>query len=102
MAPIIISFVSQKGGVSKSTLARLVAREYANDPAASRRLDPDPAEPVRSGWPLRVCRFGDLAECKMQRERKWLQLTEGNWGCPHPYSPPVLLVCREPFRVKDR
>jgi cellulose biosynthesis protein BcsQ len=28
--PIVISFVSQKGGVSKGTLARLIAREYAN------------------------------------------------------------------------
>ena len=28
--PVVISFVSQKGGVSKSTLARLIAREYAN------------------------------------------------------------------------
>jgi chromosome partitioning protein len=28
--PVVIAFVSQKGGVFKSTLARLIAREYAN------------------------------------------------------------------------
>ena len=28
--PVVIGFISQKGGVSKSTLARLTAREYAN------------------------------------------------------------------------
>ena len=30
MQPVIIAMCSQKGGVSKSTLARLIAREYAN------------------------------------------------------------------------
>jgi len=30
MAPVLISLLSQKGGVGWSTLARLIAREYAN------------------------------------------------------------------------
>lgn len=30
MTALIIGCISQKGGVGKSTLARLIAREYAN------------------------------------------------------------------------
>lgn len=39
--PVVVSFVSQKGGIGKSTLARLVAREYANADWAVKIADLD-------------------------------------------------------------
>jgi chromosome partitioning protein len=39
----IIGFISQKGGVGKSTLARLVAREYASGGWNVKIADLDPA-----------------------------------------------------------
>ncbi len=48
--PLVISFASQKGGVSKSTLARLVAREYANAGWAVKIADLDVGQGTSFHW----------------------------------------------------
>lgn len=48
--PLVISFVSQKGGVSKSTLARLVAREYTNAGWAVKIADLDVGQGTSFHW----------------------------------------------------
>jgi chromosome partitioning protein len=55
MADLIIACLSQKGGVGKSTLARLVARTYAT-----------------SGWTVKICDFNttQLTSQKWSRIRK--------------------------------
>jgi chromosome partitioning protein len=47
---VIIAFVSQKGGVSKSTLARLVAREYANAGWKVKIADLDVSQGTSFNW----------------------------------------------------
>lgn len=46
----IIGFVSQKGGVGKSTLARLVAREYAVNQWNVKIADLDPGQGTSYKW----------------------------------------------------
>lgn len=48
--PHILGFVSQKGGVGKSTLARLVAREYAAAGWAVKIADLDPGQGTSFKW----------------------------------------------------
>jgi chromosome partitioning protein len=48
--PHIIGFVSQKGGVGKSTLARLVAREYAAGGWTVKIADLDPGQGTSFKW----------------------------------------------------
>jgi len=47
---IIIAFASQKGGVGKSTLARLVAREYANAGWSVKIADLDVSQGTSFNW----------------------------------------------------
>src|SRR5450755_3707911 len=47
---IFISLCSQKGGVSKSTLARLVAREYANAGWSVKIADLDVSQGTSFSW----------------------------------------------------
>src|ERR1022692_3385638 len=53
-----ISIVSQKGGVSKSTLARLVAREYANAGWSVKIADLDIAQSTSFAWQGRRLQAG--------------------------------------------
>jgi chromosome partitioning protein len=48
--PNIIGFISQKGGVGKSTLARLVAREYAASGWNVKIADLDPGQGTSFKW----------------------------------------------------
>jgi chromosome partitioning protein len=50
---IVVALVSQKGGVSKSTLARLVAREYANAGWAVKIADLDISQGTSFNWQAR-------------------------------------------------
>jgi chromosome partitioning protein len=50
---IFISMVSQKGGVGKSTLARLLAREYANAGWAVKIADLDVSQGTSFNWQAR-------------------------------------------------
>jgi chromosome partitioning protein len=47
---ILIALVSQKGGVGKSTLARLVAREYANAGWSVKIADLDVSQGTSFNW----------------------------------------------------
>ena len=48
--PVIIGVVSQKGGVSKSTIARLIAREYANAGWNVKIADLDVSQGTSFNW----------------------------------------------------
>lgn len=50
---IVLAIISQKGGVSKSTLARLVAREYANAGWAVKIADLDISQGTSFNWQAR-------------------------------------------------
>ena len=54
---IIICMCSQKGGVGKSTLARLVAREYANAGWSVKIADLDVSQGTSFNWQGRCCRL---------------------------------------------
>ena len=52
-APMIISLISQKGGVGKSTLARLLAVEIAKAGWQIKIADLDPAQGTSTKWKMR-------------------------------------------------
>lgn len=58
MSALIISVVSQKGGVGKSTLARLVAREYANAGWSVKIADLDISQGTSFNWQSRRLQNG--------------------------------------------
>jgi chromosome partitioning protein len=50
MAPVLIAFTGQKGGIGKSTLGRLVAREYANAGWRVKIADLDVSQGTSFNW----------------------------------------------------
>jgi chromosome partitioning protein len=58
MAELIISVVSQKGGVGKSTLARLIAREYAQAEWSVKIADLDISQGTSFNWQSRRLQHG--------------------------------------------
>jgi len=74
MPDLIIACLSQKGGVGKSTLARLIARTYAV-----------------AGWSVKICDFNTT----QLTSYKWAKLREQNQIEPHiaaePYTSPTAL-----------
>jgi chromosome partitioning protein len=58
MAFLIISFVSQKGGTGKSTLARLIAREYAQANWTVKIADLDISQGTSFNWQSRRLQHG--------------------------------------------
>lgn len=79
MAEVIISCLSQKGGVGKSTLARLIARTYA-----------------ASGWSVKICDFN----IRQKTSVDWvaIRMNEGVEPVIHaePYNSPSAMR-REPY-----
>ncbi len=65
----IIGFVSQKGGVGKSTLARLVAREYAAAGWAVKIADLDIAQGTSFNWQARRLCHQQLPDVPVERFR---------------------------------
>ena len=65
----IIGFVSQKGGVGKSTLARLVAREYAAAGWAVKIADLDVAQGTSFNWQARRLRHQLVPDIPVERFR---------------------------------
>ena len=65
----IIGFVSQKGGVGKSTLARLVAREYAAAGWAVKIADLDVAQGTSFNWQARRLRHQLNPDIPVERFR---------------------------------
>jgi chromosome partitioning protein len=55
---VIVGIVSQKGGVGKSTIARLLAREYANAGWQAKIADLDIAQGTSFSWQARRLRNG--------------------------------------------
>lgn len=55
---VVVGVVSQKGGVGKSTLARLVAREYASAGWNVKLADLDTAQGTSTSWQSRRLRSG--------------------------------------------
>src|SRR5450631_2027330 len=55
---VIIAFVSQKGGIGKSTIARLVAREYANAGWSVKIADLDVSQGTSFNWQGRRLQAG--------------------------------------------
>lgn len=63
----VLSFISQKGGVGKSTLARLVARQYAADGYAVKIADLDTKQGTSTHWYTRRAQLiGDRPEVPVQ------------------------------------
>jgi cellulose biosynthesis protein BcsQ len=58
MAELIIALCSQKGGVGKSTLARLVAREYAQAKWSIKIADLDISQGTSFNWQSRRLQHG--------------------------------------------
>ena len=65
----IIGFISQKGGVGKSTLARLVAREYAAAGWAVKIADLDVAQGTSFNWQARRLRHQLTPDIPVERFR---------------------------------
>jgi chromosome partitioning protein len=55
---IVIGICSQKGGVGKSTLARLIAREYARAKWAVKIADLDISQGTSFNWQARRLQYG--------------------------------------------
>jgi chromosome partitioning protein len=73
MTPLIISCLSQKGGVGKSTIARLIARTYAV-----------------SGWTVKICDFNTT------------QLTSVKWGRIRALDKDLPQILTEPYTQPSR
>ena len=56
--PLIISVLSQKGGVGKSSIARLIAREYAVNDWSVRIADMDTSQTTSLLWNARRVHYG--------------------------------------------
>lgn len=65
----VLSFVSQKGGVGKSTLARLVAREYAASGWNVKIADLDPGQGTAFKWHNRRMQAGHEPDIAVERYR---------------------------------
>lgn len=65
----IIGFISQKGGVGKSTLARLIAREYAAAGWAVKIADLDVAQGTSFNWQARRLRHQLIPDIPVERFR---------------------------------
>lgn len=66
---MILALVSQKGGVGKSALARLVAVELTRAGWAVKVADLDPAQGTSTKWALRRDEFGVEPEIQVQKFR---------------------------------
>lgn len=66
---MILSLISQKGGVGKSTLARLLAVELIRAGWAVKIADLDPAQGTSTKWALRRDEFGTDPEVQVQKYR---------------------------------
>jgi chromosome partitioning protein len=88
---LIIGCISQKGGVGKSTLARLLAREYANNGWLVKVADMDSKQLTTTNWNARRNENGVLPEIEVQNHKTTVQAsrTSGNYdllifdGKPH-------------------
>ncbi|MCB1806605.1 MAG: ParA family protein, partial [Candidatus Competibacteraceae bacterium] len=65
--PVYIGMVSQKGGVTKSTLARLIAREYAVGGWAVKIADLDVSQGTSYDWQARRLEAGITPEIPVER-----------------------------------
>ena len=85
---ILIGMVSQKGGVGKSTLARLIAREYAEAGWSVKIADLDVSQGTSFNWQARrlqnqidpnvsVERFGTVDQALKQRDHYDLLIFDG-------------------------
>lgn len=66
---MILSLISQKGGVGKSTLARLLAVEFTRAGWAVKIADLDPAQGTSTKWALRRDEMGVDPEIQVQKYR---------------------------------
>lgn len=66
---MILALVSQKGGVGKSTLARLLAVELTRAGWAVKVADLDPAQGTSTKWAMRRDEFGVDPEIQVQKFR---------------------------------
>lgn len=66
---MILSLISQKGGVGKSTLARLLAVEFTRAGWAVKIADLDPAQGTSTKWTLRRDEMGVNPEIPVQKYR---------------------------------
>jgi chromosome partitioning protein len=85
---VIVGIVSQKGGVGKSTIARLLAREYANAGWQAKIADLDIAQGTSFSWQARrlrndikpvvaVERFGTVEQALRLAEHYDLLILDG-------------------------
>src|ERR1017187_8881791 len=85
---LLIGMVSQKGGVGKSTLARLIAREYAQAGWNVKIVDLDVSQGTSFNWQARrlqnqidpsvsVERFGTVDQALKQRDHYDLLILDG-------------------------
>lgn len=86
--PIVVGVVSQKGGVGKSTLARMIAREFAHAGWAVKIADLDISQGTSFSWQARrlqsgllpvvpVERFGTVEQALKQRQHQDLLILDG-------------------------
>lgn len=66
---MILSLISQKGGVGKSTLARLLAVEFTRAGWGVKIADLDPAQGTSTKWALRRDEMGADPEIQVQKYR---------------------------------
>jgi chromosome partitioning protein len=85
---LLIGMISQKGGVGKSTLARLIAREYAKAQWSVKIADLDVSQGTSYSWQARrlqhgiepvipVERFGSVEQAIKQRDHYDLVILDG-------------------------
>ena len=88
---VLLALISQKGGVSKSTLARLIAREYANAGWNVKIADLDVSQGTSFHWQGRRLQAAVtlLTQSEAGRRRGW-----GRSGASHdePTEPPVVTM----------
>ena len=66
---LVIGVVSQKGGVGKSTCARLIAREYAHAGWDVKIADLDVSQGTSFDWHVRRLQQQMAAECRRRTVR---------------------------------
>lgn len=64
--PLLISVLSQKGGVGKSSLARLIAREYAANDWSVRIADMDTSQTTSLLWNARRVHYGHAPHLRVE------------------------------------
>jgi len=70
---LMVGMVSQKGGVGKSTLARLVAREYANSGWQVKIADLDVSQGTSTDWKQRREQNSFEPEVAVEPFPRWLK-----------------------------